>query len=82
DDPVNPPGIGLVLGGGGARGFAHIVVLEAFDELGIRPAAIAGCSIGAIMGGAYAGGLSGRDIREASVELFRDSGAALARLWA
>ena len=40
------PRIGLALGGGGARGFAHIPVLEAFDELGVRPAMIAGTSIG------------------------------------
>lgn len=75
------PAIGLVLGGGGARGFGHIVMLEAFDELGIRPAAISGCSIGAILGSAYAGGLSARDIRDASLEAFRDGGAALSRLW-
>ena len=56
-------GIGLALGAGGARGLAHVVVLEAFDELGIRPAAIAGTSIGAILGAAYAAGLSGRDLR-------------------
>ena len=56
-------GIGLALGAGGARGIAHVVVLEAFDELGIRPAAIAGTSIGAILGAAYAAGLSGRELR-------------------
>lgn len=81
-DLAPPPGIGLVLGGGGARGFGHIVMLEAFDELGLRPAAIAGCSIGAILGGAYAGGLSARDVREAAIAAFRDHGAALSRLWA
>lgn len=82
-DPAGPmPSFGLVLGGGGARGFGHIVMLEAFDELGIRPAAIAGCSIGAILAGAYAGGLTGRDIRDIALATFRDRGAALARLWA
>jgi NTE family protein len=81
-DPPGPtPRLGLVLGGGGARGFGHIVMLEALDELGLQPAAIAGCSIGAIIGGAYAGGMSGRDIRAAALETFRDRGAALARLW-
>ncbi len=34
--------IGLALGGGGARGLAHIVMLEVFDELGLKPADIAG----------------------------------------
>lgn len=59
----NAPSIGLVLGGGGARGLAHILMLEVFDELGIKPKIIAGTSIGAIYGAAYAAGLSARDIR-------------------
>ena len=57
------PSIALALGGGGARGLAHILILEAFDELGIRPAFIAGTSIGAIYGAAYAAGLSAAHIR-------------------
>jgi NTE family protein len=61
---VRPPRIGLALGGGGARGLAHIAMLEAFDEMGIRPAVISGTSIGAIYGAAYASGLSGRELRE------------------
>jgi len=55
--------IGLALGGGGARGLAHIQVLEVLDELGIRPYRIAGTSIGAVVGALYASGLSGREIR-------------------
>jgi NTE family protein len=61
--PVPQPTIGLALGGGGARGLAHILVLEAFDEMGLRPKIIAGVSIGAIFGAAYASGLSGKQIR-------------------
>lgn len=57
------PTIGLALGGGGARGLAHIAMLEAFDELGIRPGIISGTSIGAIFGAAYASGISGRELR-------------------
>lgn len=57
------PSIGLALGGGGARGLAHILMLEAFDELGIRPKVIAGTSIGAIIGAAYASGITGRELR-------------------
>lgn len=57
------PSVGLVLGGGGARGLAHILMLEVFDELGIKPKIIAGTSIGAIYGAAYAAGLSAREIR-------------------
>lgn len=55
--------IGLALGCGGARGLAHIHVLETLDELGVRPHAIAGTSIGAIMGALYASGFSGKEIR-------------------
>ncbi|MGD8407868.1 MAG: patatin-like phospholipase family protein, partial [Thiohalophilus sp.] len=56
--------IGLALGGGGAKGLAHIPMLEVFDELGIRPYRIAGTSIGSVMGSLYASGLSGADIRQ------------------
>ncbi|MEW5965055.1 MAG: patatin-like phospholipase family protein [Pseudomonadota bacterium] len=61
--PARRPTIGLALGGGGARGLAHLLVIEAFEELGLKPAAIAGTSIGAIFGAAYASGLSAREIR-------------------
>lgn len=53
----------LALGSGGARGLAHIAVIEALDEMGIKPVAIAGTSIGALIGAAYAAGMSGKDIR-------------------
>lgn len=48
--------IGLVLGGGGARGFAHIGAARAIAETGLRPAAIAGTSMGAIVGALMAAG--------------------------
>lgn len=48
---------GLVLGGGGARGFAHLGVLQAIDELGIEVDVIAGTSIGSVMGALFASGL-------------------------
>lgn len=57
------PTIGLALGGGGARGLAHIVMLEAFDELGLKPKIIAGTSIGAIVGAAYASGIPASALR-------------------
>ncbi len=56
--------IGLALGGGGARGLAHIHVLETLDELGIRPVAISGTSVGSVLGALYASGLSGKEIRD------------------
>ena len=64
------PKIGLALGGGAARGVAHIPMLEVFDELGIKPAVIAGTSIGALIGVVYAAGASGADIRQHTERLF------------
>lgn len=61
--------IALVLGGGGARGLAHILMLEVFEELGIRPVVIAGTSIGAIYGAAFASGLSAKFIRAHTEEV-------------
>ena len=72
DQAVGPsigPSIGLALGGGSARGLAHVLMLEAFDELGLKPAAIAGTSIGAMIGGLYAAGLSALEIRAFTEEL-------------
>ena len=60
---MSAPSIGLALGGGSARGLAHIAMLEVFDELGVKPKVIAGCSIGALIGAAYAGGMSAAEIR-------------------
>jgi len=65
------PSIALALGGGGARGLAHIPILEAFDELGLRPKIIAGTSIGALFAAAYASGLSGRQIRAHTQEVLK-----------
>ncbi|EFI34859.1 Patatin [Desulfonatronospira thiodismutans ASO3-1] len=63
-------GVGLALGAGGANGLAHIAVLEALDEIKVRPKIIAGSSIGAILGVLYASGISGREMREAALEIF------------
>ena len=60
---MSEPKIGLALGGGGARGLAHIPMLEVFDELGIKPSIIAGCSMGALVGAAYACGMTAKDMR-------------------
>ncbi len=75
------PSIGLALGGGAARGLAHIVVLEALDELGIKPSFVAGCSIGALLGAAYASGLSGSEIREHALSVLGSPGAAARHLF-
>ena len=72
----------LALGGGGARGLAHIAVLEALDAMGVKPAAIAGTSIGALIGAAYAAGLSGKDIRRHVIHLAHRRGEITRRLLA
>lgn len=58
DNPPRPKRIGLVLGGGAARGIAHVGVLQALEENGIYPSVIAGTSVGALVGGLYAAGMS------------------------
>ena len=61
--PAPRPRIGLVLSGGGARGAAHIGVLKLLDQLHVPIDAIAGTSMGAVVGGLYASGLSGEQDR-------------------
>ena len=72
------PRIGLVLGGGGARGIAHISVLRMIDELRIPIDCVAGTSMGALIGGLYASGMSVDDMEKLVVStdwprLFDDS---------
>ena len=64
DDPDRPK-IGLALGGGGAKGGAHIGVLKVMEELNIPIDYIAGTSIGAIMGGLYASGMTADELKDA-----------------
>jgi NTE family protein len=61
--------LALALGAGGARGLSHIAVFEALDELGVKPVAIAGSSIGAVAGAVYAAGMSGKAIRRYVIDL-------------
>ena len=58
------PRIGLVLSGGGARGAAHVGVIQALEEMRIPIDAVAGTSMGAVVGGLYAAGLSGTEIAQ------------------
>ena len=74
--------LAIALGGGGARGIAHISVLEVLDELGVRPTAIAGSSVGAMIGAAYAAGMSGRDIRRHVIALAHNRSEVFRRLMA
>lgn len=61
--PKNPK-IGLSLAGGGAKGFAHIGVLKVLDSLGVKVDYISGTSMGAIVGGLYASGYTGKEIEK------------------
>ena len=54
--------VGLVLSGGGAKGFAHIGVLKVIDSLGVKVDYVAGTSMGAIIGGLYASGYTGKEL--------------------
>lgn len=56
--------IALTLGAGGARGLAHIHVIRAFEELGVRPVVLSGASIGAIIGAAYCSGMTAAHIQD------------------
>lgn len=77
----NGPLFAVAFGGGGARGLAHIHVVEALDELGIRPIAIAGSSIGAIMGAGMAAGMSGREMRDYARSCLAKKSQVAGRIW-
>lgn len=76
------PQIGLALGGGGARGLAHIAVLEAFDEAGVKPVMITGTSIGALIGAVYASGMSAVEIRNYCHKAFAGRSAIIRHIYA
>jgi NTE family protein len=63
--------IALVLGGGGLKGFAHIGVLKALEQAGVRPSLYAGTSIGALMAAAGAAGMSTDEMQDHAVKLQR-----------
>ncbi|MBY0579748.1 MAG: patatin-like phospholipase family protein [Burkholderiales bacterium] len=61
--------IALVLGGGAARGFAHIGVIKALESQGIHPDIVVGTSAGAVVGALYASGYSGFDLQKAALDM-------------
>ncbi|MEM6664205.1 MAG: patatin-like phospholipase family protein, partial [Pseudomonadota bacterium] len=63
------PRIGLVLGGGGAAGVAHVGVIRELERLGIRPDVVTGTSMGAIIGGLYAAGYTPDDLERVALEI-------------
>ena len=71
--PPKPPLIGLALGGGAARGFAHIGAIQVLEEAGIRPDLVIGTSAGSLVAALYASGKSGAEL--ATLAQAMDSGA-------
>ena len=74
------PTVAVALGSGGARGIAHVAALEAFDDMGIRPVAIAGTSMGAVIGAAYGAGMEAREIRSHILTVLRKRSNVVANL--
>ena len=70
---TRPPKLGLALGGGAARGFAHIGVIQVLEEAGIRPDLVVGTSAGSLVAALYAHGKNGAEL--ASLALTMDEGA-------
>ena len=66
---VKNPVIGLALGGGAARGFAHIGVIKVLEANGIKPQIIVGTSAGSVIGSIYATGISGNELQQIAIEL-------------
>lgn len=66
-----PPRIGLALGGGAARGFAHIGVIKVLESHGLKPDLVVGTSAGSVAGALYAAGHSGFDLQQMAFDLDR-----------
>lgn len=64
-----PPRIGLALGGGAARGFAHVGVIEVLEEAGIKPDLVVGTSAGSLVAALYASGRDGRQLQQSAMAM-------------
>ena len=62
--PKIPPRIGLALGGGAARGFAHVGIIQVLEEAGIRPTLVTGTSAGSLVAALYASGKTGKQLQQ------------------
>ena len=67
--PKRAPRIGLALGGGAARGFAHVGVIQVLEESGIRPDLVIGTSAGSLVAAIYASGKSGAQLQHIALEM-------------
>lgn len=64
-----PPRVGLALGGGAAKGFAHVGVIAVLEEAGLRPAYVVGTSAGSVVGALYASGMTGMQLQQAALQI-------------
>lgn len=64
-----PPRVGLALGGGAARGFAHVGVIEVLEEAGIKPDLVVGTSAGSVVAALYASGRTGAQLQAAALDM-------------
>ena len=67
--PTRPPRVALALGGGAARGFAHIGVIEVLEENGIRPDIVTGTSAGSLVAALYASGRTGKELETIAINM-------------
>ena len=67
--PTRPPRVALALGGGAARGFAHIGVIEVLEENGIHPDIVTGTSAGSFVAAMYAAGRTGKELETIALNL-------------
>src|SRR5437764_11547074 len=65
--PPRPPRIGLALGGGAARGFAHIGVIQVLEENGIKPTLVVGTSAGSLVAALYASGRNAQQLQQVAI---------------
>ena len=70
--PKPPPKIALVLGGGAARGFAHIGVIKSLEAQGIVPDIVVGTSAGSVVGALYASGMNGFELQNLALQMEED----------
>jgi hypothetical protein len=66
---ARPPRVALVLGGGAARGFAHVGVIQVLEEAGIRPDMVVGTSAGSLVAAIYASGKSGSQLQQIATDM-------------
>jgi NTE family protein len=67
--PMRPPRVALALGGGAARGFAHIGVIEVLEENGIHPDIVTGTSAGSLVAAMYAAGRTGKELESIAINM-------------